>query len=189
MRYLMLTAISHPDAGMSRYRMISDDAIERLYRAEASKLIGFARKKGADPNDAEEIVQEAFFKLARYGGGDKIRNDIAFLRTIIVNLIRDKFRVKGKRPKHVDYDELAYEPQSEEPEPETAVHARQELSQTLQDIENLPDITRKVFVAYRLENHTYDQIAHDLDLTIALVRRHLRDALVQLTLQRGRREH
>lgn len=185
----MLSDFSEPDAGVVSKSMSEVDAVEALYRAHASKLIGFARRKGAGTDDAEDIVQEAFFKLKRNGGGEKIRNDLAFVRAIIVNLIRDRFRVSGNRPAHVQYDELTYEPKSEVPEPEETLGIQQELKLTLQDIENLPDTTREVFISYRLNHLTYEQIASDLGITIALVRRHLRDALVHLTLQRGRREN
>lgn len=168
---------------------MSDDPIEVLYRSEAARLIRFARRKGASEEDAEEIVQEAFFKLARYGGGEKIRNDLAFVHTIIVNLVRDRFRVNGKRPVHVDYDELAHEPASEAPAADDAYCAQQELELTLKDIASLPDMTERVFIAHRLKRHSYERIAEDLGITIALVRRHLRDALVHLTCQRDLRDH
>ena len=185
----MRTVTLEPDMRPLRGTAMSDDPIEALYRTEAARLIQFARRKGASEEDAKEIVQEAFFKLARYGGGEKIRNDLAFVRTIIVNLVRDRFRVNGKRPIHVDYDELAHEPASDAPAVDEAYSAQQELELTLQDIASLPDLTEKVFVAHRLKRHSYERIAEDLDITIALVRRHLRDALVHLTCQRGLREH
>ena len=185
----MLTVTSKSRRLVLHTRKVPEDPIEALYRTERARLTGFARRKGASEDEAEEVVQEAFFKLARYGCGEKIRNDIAFVRTIIVNLIRDKYRVAGHRPAHIQYDELTHEPQSEAPEPEMALSAQQELKLTLQDINQLPVVTREVFLAYRLNQHTYNQIADDLGITIALVRRHLRDALLHLATQRGYREN
>ena len=165
------------------------DPLERLYRTQSTKLVGFACSKGARPEEAEEIVQDAFARLARYGAREKIQNDIAFLRTIIVNLIRDRFRSRAVRPPHIDYDEMDYDPPSDNPGPESAYGTRQDLQLTLEDLEALPAMTKEVFVRYRLEGQTYEQISSDCGLTIAVIRRHLRDAMVFLVKQRGQREN
>ncbi|WP_233356211.1 RNA polymerase sigma factor [Henriciella aquimarina] len=162
--------------------------IETLYRAQFTRLVGFARTKGAGPEEAEEIVQDAFARLARYGAREKIRNDIAFLRTIIVNLIRDRYRSRAASPPHVDYDEMDHDPASPSPGPESAYGVKQALQLTLADLDALPALTKEVFVRYRLKGETYEQIARACEVTIAVVRRHLRDAMIFLVKQRGQRE-
>ena len=168
--------------------MTSDDSIETLYRAQFQTLVGFARYKGAASDDAEEIVQDAFSRLARYGAREKIQNDIAFLRTIIVNLIRDRFRSRAGRPPHIEYDEMDQEPASDRPGPESIYGARQALQLTLDDLDALPALTREVFIRYRLKQENYERIARDCGITIAIVRRHLRDAMIFLHKQRDQRD-
>lgn len=169
--------------------MTLHDPVEFLYRTHAARLVGFARSKGARPEDAEEIVQDAFARLARYGAREKIQNDVAFLRTIIVNLIRDRFRSRAVRPPHIDYDEMGYDPQSDGPDPESAYGTKQDLQLALEDLDALPALTKEVFVRYRLKGETYERISRDCGLTIAVIRRHLRDAMVFLVRQRGQREN
>lgn len=168
--------------------MTLHDPVEVLYRTHAATLVGFARSKGAAPDEAEEIVQDAFARLARYGAREKIRNDIAFLRTIIVNLIRDRFRSRAACPPHLDYDEMDHDPASDSPGPESAYGTKQALQRTLEDLEALPALTKEVFVRYRLKGETYQRIAQDCGVTIAVVRRHLRDSMIFLVKQRGQRE-
>ncbi|RMB12289.1 RNA polymerase sigma-70 factor (ECF subfamily) [Eilatimonas milleporae] len=159
--------------------------LSRLFADHGRQLTAFARSKGATPDDAAEIVQDAFLRLKKYGLQKKVENDLAFLRTIIVNLIRDRYRKRQNAPFTGDYEDAVQNAPSVRPDQETALAAKQDLRRTLRDIADLPDITRGVFVRYRLHGHTYDRIARDMGLTIALVRRHLRDAVVSLTRKRG----
>ena len=168
--------------------MMPHDPIESLYRTQSMTLVGFARSKGARPEDAEEIVQEAFARLTRYGAREKIRNDIAFLRTIIVNLIRDRFRSRSACPPHIDYDEMDHDPASDAPGPESSYGTKQALQLVLADLDALPALTKEVFVRYRLKGETYEQIARACGVTIAVVRRHLRDSMIFLVKQRAQRE-
>jgi len=168
--------------------MTLHDPVELLYRTQSAKLVGFARSKGARPEEAEEIVQDAFARLARYGAREKIHNDIAFLRTIIVNLIRDRFRSRAACPPHIDYDEMDHDPPSGAPGPESAYGTKQDLQLALEDLDALPALTKEVFVRYRLKGETYEQIARDCGLTVAVIRRRLRDAMIFLVKQRGQRE-
>lgn len=184
----MPDGISSADCQVLQTCMSPDDSIEALYRTHADTLFGFARSKGASPEDAEEIVQEAFARLSRYGAQEKIQNNIAFLRTIIVNLIRDRFRSRAARPRHIEYDEMDHDPASDQPGPESEYDAKQSLQLTLADLDTLPAMTKEVFIRYRLKGETYEAISQDCGITIAVVRRHLRDAIVFLVKQRGQRE-
>ncbi len=166
--------------------MDANDRIDHLYRDHARMLTAFARAKGAGPDEAEEVVQDAFVRLNRYGSTEKIENDLAFLRTIIVNLIRDRFRRRKIAPVFVDYDDVGTELTGEEPGPDRRMEARQALARALSDLDALPELTKTVFLRYRLKGDTYQKIADECGLTIALVRRHLRDALAALAESRHR---
>ena len=64
----------------------------------------------------------------------------------------------------------------------------QDLQLALEDLDALPALTKEVFVRYRLKGETYEQIARDCGLTVAVIRRRLRDAMIFLVKQRGQRE-
>lgn len=162
--------------------------LEKLYRDNFQTLVAFARSKGCLPDVAEEIVQDAFTRLNKYDAFDKIENEIAFLRTIIVNIIRDRFRRHKITPVLIDYTDLNGELESEEPGPEAAHISKRLLRQTIDDINELPEITKHIFIAYRIHEKTYQQISNENNISISIVRRHLRDAIVHLTQRREHRE-
>lgn len=164
-----------------------DTLLEALYRSHYEPLCHYARRKGAVKGDEGEIVQEAFLRLARYGAREKITSDAAFLRTIIVNIIRDRFRRRQVAPVMIEYDEMETDIAAEAVSQDDQLHYKQALKLTLADLSDLPELTKQVFICYRLRGYTYSKIADDLDISIALVRRHLRDAIVHITQKRKHR--
>jgi RNA polymerase sigma-70 factor (sigma-E family) len=71
-----------------------DDAfVVALFRAEASRLVRMARWFVDDRTAAEDLVQEAFIRLAR--SAHRIKDSdraAAYLRSIVINLARDHNR-------------------------------------------------------------------------------------------------
>jgi RNA polymerase sigma-70 factor (ECF subfamily) len=159
-----------------------------LFRSHARKLRAYAQTKGVSLDEAEDVVQEAFARLQNYGPQKKIQNDIAFLRTIIVNLIRDGFRKKRRAAPELEYDDAIFEVAQPLPDQETTLGAKQSLRHVMRDIGDMPPLTREVFIRHRIERQTYEQIAAATGLTVAVTRRHLRDAIVSLTTARRKRD-
>ena len=162
--------------------------IAPLFRHHSRTLRAYAQAKGVSRDEAEDLVQEAFARLHNYGARKKIENDIAFLRAIIVNLIRDGFRKSRNAAPELEYDDVIYEVAHPVPDQETTLQAKQKLRQVLKDIRDMPALTREVFIRHRLERQTYDEIAAATGLTVAVTRRHLRDAIVGLTAARRKRD-
>lgn len=72
-------------------RPIDDPAYEALFRTEVTTMIRLAGLLGAD--DPENLVQEAFLRL--HDRWPRIRDSdspVAYLRTIVVNLVRSRQR-------------------------------------------------------------------------------------------------
>lgn len=70
-----------------------DALVRALFHQEAARLVGLARFFTDDKAAAEDLVQEAFIRLARHGG--RIREEhkaAAYLRSIVINLARDHNR-------------------------------------------------------------------------------------------------
>ena len=71
--------------------------------------------KGADIDDAEEIVQELFIKIQRYDYLSAVENEEAFLRTMLSNLVTDRFRKAQRMPQLVDIESIEPVQTSEAP--------------------------------------------------------------------------
>jgi len=86
-----------PDAVLSRSRLDTDARVDELivalFEREGSSLVRLARLFVDDRNAAEDLVQEAFIRLARSAGRihDPSRA-AAYLRSIVLNLARDHNR-------------------------------------------------------------------------------------------------
>jgi RNA polymerase sigma factor (sigma-70 family) len=71
----------------------ADDLVVTLFRAEGRSLVRLARLFVDDRNAAEDLVQEAFLRLARHAGDiDDLDRAPAYLRSIVLNLARDHNR-------------------------------------------------------------------------------------------------
>jgi RNA polymerase sigma-70 factor (sigma-E family) len=70
-----------------------DDLVRTLYAEQAGALVRMARLFVDDRNAAEDLVQEAFIRLARHGHRimDPAKS-AAYLRSIVLNLARDHNR-------------------------------------------------------------------------------------------------
>ena len=70
-----------------------DALVVTLFRSEAARLVSLARLFVDDRTAAEDLVQEAFIRLAR--SAHRIREEeraAAYLRSIVINLARDHNR-------------------------------------------------------------------------------------------------
>jgi len=81
-------------------------AFQELARSELPRLYSLARRLGA--LDPEDLVQDCFLRAYRSFG--RLQEDEAggsWLRTILVNLFRDRLRRKARMPQEVAVDDVA----------------------------------------------------------------------------------
>lgn len=152
-----------------------DRWISEVVRREQSRLRRFIRGRVSDPSDAEDILQDVFYKLVE---ANRLLMPIdhvtAWLFRVARNRITDLFRKKGaERFSDVavagDNDELLqWEDLLPSPEdgPE-ALYARHALLEELElAIGELPDEQREVFVAHELEGRSFKEIAAETGVSI-----------------------
>jgi len=76
-----------------RISVEAEELVVRLFHAEGRSLVRLARLFVDDRDAAEDIVQEAFLRLARHAGRiDSDDRAPAYLRSIVLNLARDHNR-------------------------------------------------------------------------------------------------
>jgi RNA polymerase sigma-70 factor (sigma-E family) len=157
-----------------------DALVERLYHAESARLVQMARWFVEDTTAAEDLVQEAFIRLAHHG--HRIREQeraAAYLRSIVINLARDHNR-RG-------LVSLRHRPPAD-PDPRSAEdHAtvREDVQEVVAALRNLPRRQRDCVVLRYYLDLPVDEIAATLGVSRNSVKTHLTRGLKNLSLDLG----
>lgn len=154
-------------------------ALEEIYRAEAPRLLRyFARRAGQQ--DAPELVQESFARLADADAarGDEIEKPEAYLCRIATNLLRNRASSALQRSlaRHVPADEAALAG----PDPVVTLEARDQLNRIQAALMRLSPKTRQIFLAHRVDGHSYNDIAKLTGLSLKGVEWHMTKAIAHL---------
>ena len=107
---------------------------------------------------------------------------------MLSNLITDRFRKAQRTPQLVDIESIEPVQTSEAHEPESKYQEDNEVKLLMQDLQSLTSVARNVFLSHRIDHLSYDLIAKNNNITVAAVRKHLRDALIILTTKRVERD-
>lgn len=152
--------------------------LERLRR----DLLAFARRRRG-PDEAEDLVQEAFTRLHRAGHRIDGPDARPLLFTILRNLAVDAARSRARAPlETLEPHEARLSDAA--PDAESALIARQTLEAVRLAIRDLPPRCRDAFLLNRFEQMTYPQIAARLGVSVSMVEKHLSEALRRLKIHR-----
>jgi RNA polymerase sigma factor (sigma-70 family) len=151
------------DASLAQMAVEQDENISRVVTREQSRLRDFIRRRVPDPRDAEDVLQDVFYKLVE---ANRLLMPIdhvtGWLFRVARNRITDLFRKKKPEtlPEAED-DELGLDDLLPSPDagPE-ALYARGVLLDELDlALDELPDEQREVFIAHELEGLSFKEIA------------------------------
>jgi RNA polymerase sigma factor (sigma-70 family) len=166
-----------------------DHKISQVVKEEQTRLRNFIRRRVADPDDADDILQEVFFELVEaYRLMKPIENAAAWLFRVARNRIIDRFR--KKKPERLS-DMAAATDNGEEislqdllPSPEVgpdAAYARALLMDAIEDaLEELPDEQREVFIAHEFEGRSFRDLASETGVSINTLLSRKRYAMLHL---------
>src|SRR5512142_510181 len=144
-----------------------DQRISEVVGREQSRLRSFIRRRVPDPRDAEDILQDVFFKLVEANRLlMPIEHVTGWLFQVARNRITDLFRGRkdvrfpdaaaGDEDEPLPWEDLLPSP-DDGPE---ALYARGVLLDELElAIAELPPQQRAVFVAHELEGRSFKQIS------------------------------
>jgi RNA polymerase sigma-70 factor (ECF subfamily) len=161
---MLLTAPSVPLAAAET----PGERLGRLYEAQHQRLYRLALRMARDAEEARDLVQETFLRLARRPGALPAgeRDGEAFLVRVLVNLCRDRFRrleVRGRGAARLDA------PRSTR-DGESAALAKDAVRRALS---TLAPRRRAVVVLAELEERTTGEIASMLGVSKVTERWHL----------------
>jgi RNA polymerase sigma factor (sigma-70 family) len=145
-----------------------------------SKVHGILRRRGRTPDEADDLIQEAFLRLHVYCRDHTVRNTAAFLLRTALNLALDhrrRARVAAIVPGALEDLPLA----DPSPLPDEVCAARERLQRMKAGLEAMSPRRREVFILNRIEGYSFPQIAAQLGITVSAVEKHAAKAILFLT--------
>ena len=177
---------------MAREHILREEnqRISEVVKRERSRLLNFIRRHVPDPGDAEDILQDVFYRLVEANRLlMPIEHVTGWLFRVARNRIVDVFR--KKEPKHFSELEILVEEEEERssfedllPSPDEgpdAVFARNVLLGELrQALNELPREQREVFVAHELEGRSFKEMTEQMGVSINTLLARKRYAVLHL---------
>jgi RNA polymerase sigma factor (sigma-70 family) len=168
-------------ASLERMALEQDERIAEVVKREQSRLRDFIRRRVPDPRDAEDILQDVFYKLVEANRLlMPIEHVTGWLFRAARNRVIDLFR--KKKPELFDDDLLDLEDLLPSPDagPE-ALYARSVLLDELDlALDELPDEQREVFIAHELEGRSFKEIAGETGVNVNTLLSRKRYAVLHL---------
>ena len=177
-------------ARLEQMGLEQDQRISEVVKREQPRLRNFIRRRVPDPRDAEDILQDVFYKLVEANRLlMPIEHVTGWLFRVARNRITDLFR--KKRPESVSNPSVANEDDDELlgleellPSPDAgpdALYARKVLLDELElALDELPEDQREVFVAHELEGRSFREMAVETGLSVNTLLSRKRYAVLHL---------
>jgi RNA polymerase sigma-70 factor (ECF subfamily) len=166
---------------------IVQDDLATTFFGQRPRLITFLRNIGAK-DDAEDILQEAWIKIAALG--DFVPDEPhAYLFRMLHNLVLDRRRGSTRSARRdsqwAEVTSAAFPDVSDEPGGERRLIAAQELNAVLRTLDALGEPTASIIRRHRIEGATQRVIAREFSMGLSTVEKHLRKAYRALLLFRS----
>lgn len=166
-------------ASLEKMAAEQDDRISEVVRREQSRLRNFIRRRVADPGDAEDVLQDVFYRLVEANRLlMPIEHVTGWLFQTARNRIVDLFR-KSEPPAEevLDFEDLL-------PSPDAGPDALYVRGVLLDELElalgELPDEQREVFVAHELEGRSFKEMSAETGISINTLLSRKRYAVLHL---------
>jgi RNA polymerase sigma factor (sigma-70 family) len=176
-------------ASVDHMALEQDQRISEVVKREGSRLRNFIRRRVADPRDAEDVLQDVFYRLVE---ANRLLMPIdhvtGWLFRVARNRITDLFR--KKQPENFSDTAL----QNEEGEalqiedllpspdagPEALYFRNLLLDELALALDELPDEQREVFVAHELEGRSFKELAEETGVSVNTLLSRKRYAVLHL---------
>ena len=176
-------------ASLDQMALEQDQRISEVVKREGSRLRNFIRRRVADPRDAEDVLQDVFYRLVE---ANRLLMPIdhvtGWLFRVARNRITDLFR--KKQPEN--FSDTALQDDEGEalriedllPSPYAGPEALYFRNLLLDELElaldELPDEQREVFVAHELEGCSFKELAGETGVSVNTLLSRKRYAVLHL---------
>ena len=162
-------------AGVPLTTAARDQRLTETFEREGRRLRSFIRKRVADINETEDILQDVFYELVR---AERLMEPVeqvgGWLLMVARNRIIDLFR--KKQPETFSSQEPWFEDLLPSPErgPDAAYAHAVLVDELEAALDELPAEQRAVFVAHEIEGRSFKELAEETGLSVntLLARKH-----------------
>lgn len=156
------------------------EPLDALYREQSQRLLRSLSRRTADREEARDLVQEIFSRLARLGaeGSLLIERPQAYLGRMASNLLRDRAKQASRHMKagHFPADEA----ELAGPDQQRRLEARDMLMRVEAAMLRMRPKTREIFMAHRIDGFSYAEIAERTGISVKGVEKQMSKAIAQL---------
>jgi RNA polymerase sigma factor (sigma-70 family) len=166
-----------------------DQRISEVVEREQSRLRNFIRRRVPDPRDAEDILQDVFYRLVE---ANRLLMPIEHVSGWLFRVARNRVTDLLRKRKTASLSDTAYADEDDEamqlgdllPSPDAgpeALYARRLLLAALEAaVEELPAEQREVFVAHELEGRSFKEMAAETGVSVNTLLSRKRYAVLHL---------
>ena len=154
--------------------------IIRLYDDASLDLHRLLERKLGNPQEAEEVAQDALEKLCRQAERENIIDLRKFLFTVANRLALNVLRHRGVESSYLAREHNANVGEAFQEygiDPERVLDGAQRLELAWRAISRLPEKTRRIFLLSRFDGASYPEIAARVGLSRKAVEYHMKRAL------------
>ncbi|MDA8353313.1 MAG: RNA polymerase sigma factor [Firmicutes bacterium] len=162
------------NADNTQRKSVTDEFLERL-QEHRRYLYHIAYRLTGNTEDAKDLMQETLWQAHRKSNKYVYEKSLkAWLRTMMTNRFRDQKRKKSLKLVALEDAFIQSEPpHSVNVSVEEQVEQRMMLEQVKEEIQNLPEIYRRVVVLRHFRNYSYAEISEALDIPEGTVKTQL----------------
>ena len=159
-------------------------AFDQMFDRYSQSLYRFSKSLLKNHEDAEEVVQEVFFRIWKKRDELNERKSFrSFLFSIAYNLIVDQFRQRVKDQKYEQF--LIKEAQQNYLNPENKLEYKELKKQVDKAVTELPEQRKKIYQLSREKGLSYKEIAGRLHIKPKTVENHINLALKYIRKRLG----
>lgn len=151
--------------------------LEDIFANHRARLCCVAVRILGSPDQADDVVQDAYLKISQVQSVFAIRQPMAYVSRVVRNLAIDRHRRCVLEAAVFTGEEEGEKVPAAWGAPEAIEINRQALDRVARALDELPARTRRAFELYRMGGHTQREVAEQLGVSTTLVNFMIRDAL------------
>ncbi|UVE16886.1 sigma-70 family RNA polymerase sigma factor [Pseudomonas sp. LS44] len=148
-----------------------DQALQRLYSQHQSWLYHWLQRKLGCPHNAADLTQDTFIRVLAARQAPSILEPRAFLTTLAKRVLANHYR--RQQVERAYLEALAQLPESQVPCEESRAILLETLVELDRLLDSLPALAKRAFLLAQIDGLTYPQIAQQLNISLASVKRYM----------------